>query len=243
MPHASSDHVHWDQRDGRVAAVAAAIVFSFWVVEVVLPGVGAAQGVLADLDSPFGRFLDDAHRIASILVLLAAGLGLSLGARWSRRWLTVSWASMAVFGAASLTASLLPGPCVVSTDVACAAESLAEGLAGATVAQAVVAVVAMLAGLLGVVSLAVSLRLHGMRSWLPVAVVAAAQTVAVVAVLVLSGLLLAADGSGAPGVTLGLLERAHLVTVALWLLCAGVLPGPWKRVPHSGLTSTPRRPV
>ncbi|WP_304452006.1 DUF998 domain-containing protein [Nocardiopsis sp. YSL2] len=238
MPHTISDHVHWDQRDGRVAAVAASIVFSFWVVEVVLPGVGAAQGVLADPDSSFGRFLDDAHRIASILVVLAAALGLSLGARWSRRWLTVSWASMAVFGAASLTASVLPGPCAVSTDVACAAESLVEGLAGATVAQAAVSVVAMLAGLLGVVSLAVSLRLHGIRSWLPVAVVAALQAVAVTAVLVLAGRVLATDGSGAPGVTLGLLERAHLVTVALWLLCAGVLPGPWKRTPRSSLSAS-----
>ena len=239
MPHTTSDHVHWDQRDGRVAAVAAAIVFSFWVLEVVLPGGGAARGVLAEPDSTFGRFLDAAHRIASILVMLAAGLGLSLGARWSRRWLTVSWAAMAVFGAASLTASLLPGPCVVSTDVACAAESLVEGLAGATVAQAVVAVLAMLASLLGVVSLAVSLRLHGMRSWLTVAAVAAVQTVAVVAVLVLAGQVLVADGSGAPGVTLGLLERLHLLAVALWLLSAGLLPGPWKRTPRSSLSHTP----
>lgn len=239
MPYATSDHLHWDERDGRVAAVAAAVVFSFWVVEVVLPGVGAAQGVLAVPGSSFGRFLDGAHRTASILVMLAAALGLSLGARWSRRWLTVSWASMAVFGAASLTASLLPGPCVVSTDVACAAESLVEGLAGATVAQAVVAVVAMLASLLGVVSLAVSLRLHGKRSWVSVAVVAAVQIVAAVAVLVLAGRMLAADGSGATGVTLGLLERAHLVTVALWLLSAGVLPGPWKRAPHDSLSRTP----
>ncbi|GAB2508706.1 DUF998 domain-containing protein [Nocardiopsis aegyptia] len=240
MSYAGADHVHWDQRDGRVAAVAAAVVFSFWVVEVVLPGVGAAQGVLADPATSFGRFLDGAHRVASILAVLAAALGLSLGARWSRRWLTVSWASMAVFGAASLTASLLPGPCVVSTDVACAAESLVEGLAGATVAQAVVAVVAMLASLLGVVSLAVSLRLHRKRSWIPVAAVAAVQTVVVVAVLVLAGRMLAADGSGAPGVTLGLLERAHLVTVALWLLSAGVLPGPWKRPPHDGRTAPGR---
>ncbi|KOX16938.1 hypothetical protein [Nocardiopsis sp. NRRL B-16309] len=239
MPYAKSDHVHWDQRDGRVAAVAASIVFSFWVVEVILPGGGAARGVLAESDSALGRFLDDAHRVASILAVLAAALGLSLGARWSRRWLAVSWASMAVFGAASFTASLLPGPCVVSTDVACAAESLVEGLAGATVAQAVVAVVAMLASLLGVVSLAVSLRLHQKRSWLPVAAVAAVQTVVVVAVLVLAGRVLVADGSGAPGVTLGLLERVHLVTVALWLLSAGVLPGPWKRTPRSSLSASP----
>jgi hypothetical protein len=238
MTYASSDHLHWDQRDGRVAAVAAAIVFSFWVLEVVLPGTGAAAGVLADPETTFGRFLDGAHRIASILVMVAAGLGLSLGARWSRRWLTVSWASMGVFGATSLAASLMPAPCVVSTDVACAAESMVEGVAGASLAQAVVAVVALLTGLLGVSALAVSLRLHHDRAWAPVAVLAGVQGAAVVTVLVLSGQLLAAGGDGAPGVTLGLLERAHLVTVALWLLAAGVLPGPWKRARAGSRSST-----
>jgi len=225
----NSGQLHWDYRDGRVAAVAAAIVYSLWTLEVVLPGSGAAQGALADPDAVFGRFLDSAHRTAAILVVLTAGLGLALGAREATPWLTVSWWSMAVFGAASLVTALLPGRCVVSTDAACAAESLVEGVAGATAAQAVLAVVAILAALVGVGALAVDRYRAGDRAWPFVAVPAVLQAVAAVAVLVLAARVYAAAGDGSPGVALGLLERAHLVTVALWLLTAGVLPGPWKR--------------
>jgi len=223
----NSGHLHWDYRDGRVAAVAAAIVYSLWTLEVVLPGSGVVQG--SPTETAFVGFLDSAHRTAAVLVLLTAGLGLALGAREARPWLTVSWWSMAVFGAASLVAALLPGRCAVAIDAACASESLAEGVAGASGAQTVSAVVAILAALLGVCALAVNRYLAGDRAWPFVAVLAVLQAVATVAVLVLAVRVYAAGGDGSPGIALGPLERAHLVTVALWLLAAGVLPGPWKR--------------
>lgn len=222
-----SGHWHWDYRDGRVAAVAAAIVYSMWTVEVMLPGGNAVQGALADPESVFGRFLDSAHRTGSILVVLAAVLGLTLGARRTGFWLTVSWWSMAVFGTASFVASLLPGRCVVSTDVACASEALAEGVGGATAAQPVIATVTILAALVGAVALSLDRRRAADPAWIWVAVVAALQALAAVAVLVLA--VRVSGGDGDPGVALGFLERAHLVTVALWLLTAGLLPGPWKR--------------
>ncbi|MDE3720715.1 DUF998 domain-containing protein [Nocardiopsis sp. N85] len=234
-----SGHWHWDYRDGRVAAVAAAIVYSMWTLEIVLPGGGGGvQGALADPDSAFGRFLDSAHRTGSILVVLAAGLGLTLGARETNRRPAVSWWAMAVFGTASFVASLLPGRCVVSTDVACASESLAEGVGGATAAQSVIATVTILAALVGVVSLAVNRRRAGDSAWVWVAVLAVLQALAAVAVLALA--VRVSGGDGNPGVALGFLERAHLVTVALWLLTAGVLPGPWKRAGTAHRTSVSR---
>ncbi|MEV2274411.1 DUF998 domain-containing protein [Nocardiopsis sp. NPDC049922] len=229
MPDTSTASLHWDYRDGRVAAVAAAVVFSLWVAEIVLPGGGAAQGALAEPGTTFGRFLDSTHRIASILVIVAAALGLSLGARQTRRWLRVSWWSMAAFGAISLTTSLMPGPCRVSTDVACAAEALAEGVHGASVAQALLSVAAVVAALLSVVALAVNRWRASDPAWLFVAVMAGLQAVTAVAVLVLAGIRFWSAGDGDPGVALGLLERAHLVTVALWLLAAGIIPGQWRR--------------
>ncbi|WP_017585568.1 hypothetical protein [Nocardiopsis ganjiahuensis] len=229
MPYSNSATLHWDHRDGRVAAVVAALVYSMWTLEVILPGGTAATGALADPESVLGRVLDSAHRTAAILVVLAAGLGLGLGARRPRRWLTVSWWSMAVFGAASLTASLLPGRCVVSTDAACTVESMVEGVQGATVAQPVLAVVAVLSALLAAAALTVDSRLAGGRAWPLLAAVTVAQAVAAVVVLVLAALTYAASGDGSPGVALGLAERAHLITVALWLLAVGVVPGHWKR--------------
>ncbi|MEE2045179.1 DUF998 domain-containing protein, partial [Nocardiopsis tropica] len=53
--------------------------------------------------------------------------------------------------------------------------------------------------------------------------------VAAVAVLVLAVRVYAAAAGDGPGAAPGLLERAHLVTVALWLLAAGLLRGPWRR--------------
>lgn len=231
MPYSNTATLHWDYRDGRVAAVVAALVYSMWALEVVLPGGTAAAGALADPESVLGRFLDSAHRTAAILVVLAAGLGLALGAKRPRRRLTVSWWSMAVFGAASLTASLLPGRCVVSTDAACTVESMVEGVQGATVAQPVLAVVATLSALLAAAALTLDRRRAQERAWPLLAVVTAAQAVAAAVVLVLAVLTYAASGDGSPGVALGLAERAHLVTVALWLLAVGVVPGQWKRRP------------
>ncbi|XKK41212.1 DUF998 domain-containing protein [Nocardiopsis sp. ARC36] len=226
----NSGQLHWDSRDGRVAAVAAAVAYSLWTLEVVLPGGGAAaQGALADPDAAFGRFLDSAHRVAAILVVVAAALGLAMGARETVPWLTVSWWSMAVFGAASLVAAVLPGRCVVATDAACAAESLAEGAGGTTAAQGVFALVAILAALVGVAMLAVDRYRAGDRAWPLVAVVAVLQAVAALAVLVLAFRVYAAAAGDGPGAAPGLLERAHLVTVALWLLTAGLLRGPWRR--------------
>lgn len=230
MPYSNSATLHWDYRDGRVAAVVAAVVYSLWTLEIILPvGPGAPAGALADPQSTLGQVLDSAHRTAAILVILAAGLGLALGAKRPRRWLTLSWWSMAVFGAASLTASLLPGRCVVSTDAACTVESMVEGVQGSTVAQPVLAVVATLAALLASAALTWDLRRAGERAWLTLAVITAAQAVAAAVVLVLAVLVYAASGDGSPGVALGLAERAHLVTVALWLLAAGVVPSQWKR--------------
>lgn len=225
MPY--SKPLHWDYRDGRVAAVAAGIVYGLWMLEVVLPGVSSTHGALADPESTFGRFLDSAHRTASILVVLAAALGLTLGAPHYRRWLRVSWWAMIVFGATSLVTSVLPGRCVVSTDVVCAAESLAEGTAGATVAQILLGVVAVCAALVGVVTLAVNRWRSGDRAWPFVAVLAALQLVASVAVLVLAQVLYSSAGDDQPGVTLSMLARFHLVTVSVWLLTAGLLSGPW----------------
>ncbi|MCY9785978.1 DUF998 domain-containing protein [Nocardiopsis sp. EMB25] len=233
MPDTSTASLHWDYRDGRVAAVAAAVVYSLWVLEVVLPGGGAAQGALAEPGSPFGEFLDSTHRTASILVIVAAALGLSLGTRQTRRWLLVSWWSMAAFGAISLATSLMPGACRVSTDVACAAESLVEGGQGATLAQALLSVAAVVTALVSVIALAVNRWNADDPAWPFVAVMAALQAVSAVAVLILAGILYWSSGDGDPGVALGLVQRAHLVTVALWLLTAGIVPGPWKRA-HDG---------
>ncbi|WP_017543988.1 hypothetical protein [Nocardiopsis prasina] len=230
MPYSNTTTPHWDYRDGRVAAVVAAVVYSLWAVEIILPvGPGVAAGALADPDSGFGQFLDSAYRTAAILVVLAAGLGLALGARRPRRWLTVSWWSMAVFGAASLAASLLPGRCVVATDAACTVESVVEGVRGATAVQPVLAVVATLAALLASAALTWDRRRAGERAWVVLAVITLAQAVAAAVVLVLAALVFASSGDGSPGVALGLAERAHLVTVALWLLATGVVPGQWKR--------------
>ncbi len=239
MPYSNSATLHWDYRDGRVAAVVAALVYSMWALEVILPVDTGATGALADPESVFGRFLDSAHRTAAILVVLAAGLGLTLGARRPRRWLTVSWWSMAVFGAASLAASLMPGRCVVSTDAACTVESMVEGVQGATVAQPVLAVVAVLSALLAAVALTWDRRRAEERAWPLLAVITAAQAVAAVVVLVLAALTYAASGDGSPGVALGLAERAHLVTVALWLLAVGIVPGHWRR--HRRVHRTPHR--
>ncbi|PDP85531.1 DUF998 domain-containing protein [Glycomyces fuscus] len=225
-----STQLHWDYRDGKVAAVVAAVVYSLWVVEVVLPGGSAVDGALADRGADFARFLESAHRIASILVVIAAGVGLGLGARErTGHLLAVSWWCMLLFGAASLAATLFPGPCVASTDVPCAAESLAEGVAGATAAQALVALVALLAALASVVVLAVDRRRMGDGRWPLVAVVAALQLVTAVAVLVVAVRAYAGGGDGDPGVVFGNLQRVHLAAVALWLLTVGLLPSLWKR--------------
>lgn len=231
-----STQLHWDYRDGKVAAVVAALVYSLWAVEVMLPGGSTVQGALADQDADFARFLESAHRIGAILVVIAAGIGLGLGARErTGHLLAVSWWCMVVFGAASLAATFFPGPCVVSTDVACATESLAEGLEGATATQAVVAAVALLAALAGATVLAVDRRRMGDGKWPLVAVVAALQLVTAVAVLVAAVRLHAGGGDGDPGVVFSALQRVHLVAVALWLLTAGLLPSLWKR------SWTPRR--
>ncbi|GHD33218.1 hypothetical protein [Nocardiopsis kunsanensis] len=227
----NTGQLHWDHRDGRVAAVAAAIAYSFWVLEIVLPGAAGEQGALATAGSTLQVVLENAHRTAAILVLVAAGLGMALGVRRHGRALTVSWVSTAVFGAASLAASLFSGPCVVSTDVSCASESLAEGVAGASVAQALTAVLAVLAALAAVVALAVDRWSAADRARLLVVTVAVLQVVAATLVLVTAVVVYASSGDGASGVALGLLERFHLVTLALWLVVAGVLPGPWKKTP------------
>ncbi|WP_159940319.1 MULTISPECIES: DUF998 domain-containing protein [unclassified Nocardiopsis] len=235
MPH--SAQLHWDYRDGRVAAVAAAIVYSLWVLEAVLPGGGAVQGALADQGTTFARFMESAHRTGAVLVMLTAGLGLGLGAREETgHLLAASWWCMAVFGAASLAATLFPGPCLVSTDVACAAESLTEGLPGATVAQAVLAALALLAALASVVVLAVDRWRQGDRSWPLVAVLALLQLLAAAALLVMAVRVYAAGGDGEPGAVFGVLQRAHLVTVSLWLLAAGLLPRLWRRTPSAPRT-------
>ena len=230
MPNTNTSTLHWDYRDGRVAAVVAALVYSLWALEVILPGAWTTTtSALVESDSAFGRFLESAHRTAAILVVLAAGLGLALGAKRPHRWLTVSWWSMAVFGGASLTASLLPGRCVISTDAACAAESLVEGVQGATAAQPVVAVVAALSALLAAAALTWDRRLADERAWPVLALITLVQAVTAAIVLVLAALLYSSSGDGSPGVALGLAERAHLVAVALWLLAVGIVPGQWKR--------------
>lgn len=230
MPYSNTATLHWDHRDGRVAAVVAAIVYSMWVLEIVFPvGLGADTGALADPDSTFGRMLDSAHRTAAILVVLAAGLGLALGAERPRRLLTVSWWSMVVFGTASLVSSLLPGRCVVSTDAACAVESVVEGVGGVSVLQPPLAVIATLAALVASASLAWDRRVAGERAWPVLALITGAQAVAAAVVLVLAAGLYLSAGDGSPGVALGLAERLHLVTVALWLLAVGLVPGHWKR--------------
>jgi hypothetical protein len=225
-----SAQLHWDYRDGRVAAVVAALVYSLWVVEVMLPDSSAARGALAVQSSDFARFLESAHRIAAILVMIAAGIGLGLGARErTGHLLAVSWWCMLVFGTASLAATFFPGPCTVSTDVPCATESLAEGLEGATAAQVVLAAVALLAALAGAIVLAVDRRRTGDGKWPLVAAVAALQLVTAVAVLVAAVRVYADGGDGDPGVVFSALQRIHLVAVALWLLAAGLLPSLWKR--------------
>lgn len=230
MSYSNTGTLHWDYRDGRVAAVFAAVVYSMWALEILFPvGLESASNALADPDSPFGRMLASAHRIAAILVMLAAGLGLALGARRPHRWLTVSWWSMAVFGAAALSASLLPGHCVVSTDVACSVETLVEGVGGATTAQPPLAALATLAALLASAALTWDLRRAEERVWPVLALITLAQAVTATIVLVLATQLYLHSGDDAPGVALGLAERFHLVTVALWLLAAGLIPGHWKR--------------
>lgn len=225
-----STKLHWDYRDGQVAAVVAAVVYSLWAVEVMLPGGSATQGALADQGSSFARFLESAHRIAAILVVIAAAIGLGLGARErTGHLLAVSWWAMAAFGATSLAATLFPGPCLVSTDVLCGAEALTEGVAGATATQTFVAAAALVSALVGAVVLAVDRRRAGDGKWPLVAVVAALQLVTAVAVLAMAVRVYAAGGEGGPGVVFGLLQRLHLVTVALWLLTAGLLPSLWKR--------------
>lgn len=230
MSHSNTGHLHWDHRDGRVAAVVAAVVYSMWALEVVFPvGLGSDTGALADPDSTFGRMLDSAHRTAAILVVLAAGLGLALGAERPRRWLTISWWSMVVFGVTSLISSLLPGRCVVSTDAACAVESVVEGMGGVSVLQPPLAVVATLAALVASAALTRDRHVAGERSWIVLALITAAQAVAAVVVLVLAAGVYLSSGDGSPGVALGMAERLHLVTVALWLLAVGLVPGHWKR--------------
>lgn len=233
MPYSNSGSLHWDYRDGRVAAVFAAVVYSMWALEILFPAdLGASSGALADPDSPFGRMLTSAHRTAAILVMLAAGLGLTLGAERPRPWLTVSWWSMAAFGAAALSTSLLPGRCVVSTDVACSVESLVEGVGGTTIAQPPLALLATGAALLASASLAWDRWRARERAWPVLALITAAQAVTAVIVLVLAARLYLGSGDGSPGVALGLAERFHLVTVALWLSAVGLVPGHWKRSHH-----------
>lgn len=224
---ATTGKLHWDYRDGRVAAVAAAIAYSLWVLEVVFPETSATQGALVDPTSTFTQFMDNAHRTAAILVIVAAGLGLSLGARRTSRLLTVSWTAMAVFGAAALTTTLFPGLCVISTDVACASEALVEGVSGATRTQALMSVLTIVAALTAVITLALDRRRVRERSWPIVAFLAALQAVAAVAVLVVSVMVYSTAGDGDPGVAPSLTVRLHLLTVALWLLATGLLPGPW----------------
>lgn len=234
----NTGQLHWDHRDGRVAAVAAAIAYSFWALEVILPGAAGTQGALVTPGSTLEVILESAYRTAAILVLIAAVLGLTLGVRKRGRALTVSWVSMAVFGAASLATSLFSGPCVVSTDVSCASEALAEGVAGASVVQALTAVLAVLAAPVAVVALAVDRWSADDRARLFVVAVAVLQVVAVTLVLVTSVVVYSASGDGSPGVALGLLERFHLITLALWLVAAGVLPGPWKNAPVHASVAT-----
>ncbi|WP_017603319.1 hypothetical protein [Nocardiopsis alkaliphila] len=233
MPYSNSGSLHWDHRDGRVAAVFAAVVYSMWTLEVLFPtGLGTSSDALADPDSAFGRMLTSAHRTAAILVMLAAGLGLTLGAKGPRPWLTVSWWSMAVFGAAALATSLLPGRCVVSTDVACAVESLVEGVGGTTIGQPPLAVLATVAALLASATLTWDRWRAEERAWPVLALITTAQAVTAVIVLVLAARLYLGSGDGSPGVALGLAQRSHLVTVALWLFAVGLVPGHWKRSRH-----------
>ncbi|WP_028650063.1 hypothetical protein [Nocardiopsis sp. CNT312] len=239
MPDKGTASLHWDYRDGRVAAVAAAVVYSLWVLEMVLPGGETVRAEPGTPVSAFEAFWESAHRMASILVMVAAGLGLSLGARETRRWLLVSWWAMFAFGALSLATSLLPGRCTVSTDVACTVEALVEGAGGPATLQAVLAVAAMAAALLSVVALAVNRWRCGDRMWVPVAVLAGFQAATAVGVLVVSWVFVS-SGTGQPGTAMGTAERAHLVALALWLLAAGLLRGPWLRTPRTRRSASPR---
>ena len=83
------------------------------------------------------------------------------------------------------------------------------------------------------IALTLDRRRAGERAWPVLALITAAQALAVVVVLVLASLLYASAGDGSPGVALGLAERLHLVTVALWLLAVGLVPGQWKRTRRS----------
>lgn len=234
----NTGQLHWDHRDGRVAAVAAAIAYSFWVLEIILPGAADTQGALVAPGSTLEIVLESAHRTAAILVLVAAVLGLTLGARKRGRALTVSWVSMAVFGAVSLTTSLFDGPCAVPTDVSCASEALAEGVADASVAQALLAGLAVLAAPVAVVALALDRWSAGDQARMFVVAVAVLQVAAATLLLITTVVVYATSGDGSSGVSLGLLERFHLLTLALWLVAAGVLPGPWKHTRARTPTTT-----
>ena len=61
----NTGQLHWDHRDGRVAAVAAAAAYSLWVLEIVLPGGAATQGALATPGSTLESVLESAHRTAA----------------------------------------------------------------------------------------------------------------------------------------------------------------------------------
>lgn len=218
--------IHWDGRDGRVAAVAAAVVLSAWMLEPLLPtGVDPTSGLIGELAAegvPYNRFFRGADRAAGILLVLAAGLGLGLGRR--SRLLRASWSAALVVGLALLALSLLPLDCAMSADAACAAAAGGGRLSAAHTAHLVISAVAALAALAGTGAFA----LHRWRAGAPDRLVPLAllllQSTAMAAALVLL------QAGGPPPVEgLGVAQRVHATALALWPATMGLLPAPWER--------------
>ncbi|WP_017621396.1 DUF998 domain-containing protein [Nocardiopsis gilva] len=211
-----------------MAAIAAAVCYSVWLAEFVLPtGIDPVVSFLSELsaaDAPFGALFRGADRVSGVLAMVCALAGLSGGSRG--RWSSVLWFGVLLFGAATFADSFLTLDCMVSADAVCAAKERAGDLSAAHTAHAYSSAIAGAAALVGAGALALHER--GSRAAVLMWALFAVQLAAMVAVLALLAL-----GSGQPVDGLGIAQRVQIGAVAAWLVAVGALPRPWRRDPEA----------
>lgn len=107
-----------------VLLVVAGFLYSAWVAEFFLDtGLDPAHSFLSELDAadqPYRHFFSTADLVTGILLIAAAGLGLTVLQR--TRFTTTGWIAIGVFGAATIADSQLPIECVAEDDPTCPVE-------------------------------------------------------------------------------------------------------------------------
>ncbi|MET8689643.1 DUF998 domain-containing protein [Streptomyces sp. NPDC004732] len=201
--------------------LAGALAYSTWAVEVFLPtGLSPRTAYVSELaaeDQPYGTFFRTVDLFAGLLVLAGALWALLLRRPPQGRWVTVGWAGLALFGAATAADSRLPLSCAATADPGCLARERAGEVPWTHSAHAVSSSVAVTGALVAMVLLTVAARRHAD----PWPALARTGPVLVVLELAATGWTLASvaafdAGRGTWGLGIG--QRLQVLFIAAWLV-------------------------